>query len=539
MSTPVPAPSQDLAKINSSTLIIGGTGSGKSTLLATAAEYVWETFGHVSVLCSSDPGGFPDKLKALINLGIIWAWRMQTRGLEYSFETAQLAARGYLPAQIDPKTGITPKGVKLVPPVVHYYVEHCGSCGQVAKRVTVQKLLGKGTCPHCQKSLEGSNRVVVEQQQTPGFERVGARFFDGLTSISDWYMQDMSHRKELGGEEGSLGGKITSGDLVWRSNNRAQVGFAQNRVHELVLSSLEIPNLDIMPIWTAIANETSDAGGLTIIGPKFAGDAKTEIGPSWFGNCFEARLETNERGQKVRTLYLSEFIDANNRRHLLKHRGDPRFMPEKLEDPPYSDLQKPTEICVDFHLGRVFRLLDESMIKTQAEMEARYPDAPGLASVPTAFGGGLESDAPATSPATATRPVVRAGAAPAAAGGTPAPKSKAIVKRTTKTAVAPQEAEAPPTQEVPQEAPTPEIAPAVVQPPVPATPTPVAGVGAGAAPVPGAWAPPAGVHQAPPAITPPQTPLVPAPAALAPPRAPAAAPRRPAVVRPASRPTKT
>jgi energy-coupling factor transporter ATP-binding protein EcfA2 len=246
-----------IIEVNSSTLIIGPTGSGKSALLATAYEYVWEEHKMISLHYNSDPGGFPDKLRALIAVGIVRVWRMQSRGMQYSFETAALASRGYWPARVDPKSGMSPLGVRMIPPVVTTYIEICGNCGQEAGRSIAVKTLMHGLCPHCQQVRSSQTaKMTLQQTVSKGFENVGTRGYDGLTSLSDWYLQDMSHRAELGGEEGSIGGKITSGDLVWRQNNRAQIGFAQSRAHELIVNALEIPGMVVQPLWTAMSSET-------------------------------------------------------------------------------------------------------------------------------------------------------------------------------------------------------------------------------------------------------------------------------------------
>ncbi len=514
-----------IVEVNSSTLVIGPTGGGKSTLLATAYEYVYEEYDRVSLHYNSDPGGFPDKLRALIAHGIVRVFRMQSRGNDFSFETAQLSARGYWPAKIEPKSGMVPRGVRMIPPVVTTYVETCGHCGQEAGRTVASTLLYRGVCPHCEKPRSPQTaRVAQVQTVSRGFENIGTRGYDGLTSISDWYLQDMSHRVELGGEEGSVGGKISSGDLHWRQNNRAQVGFAQSRIHELIVASLEIPGMILMPLWTAISDDTTDEGGLPVVGPKLAGSAKTDIAPQWFGNVFEAVLDEDAQGRKVRRVYLSEYIDSRRRRHLLKHRGDPRYVPEVVSDTPYdAQGQPPAEIFTNFHLGHVFRLLDESLAKTMLDVSARYPDAPGLDAVPSEYGFDVSTDVPV--PSVQTAPTGR----PQARSSRPAARGK--VTPVTPAAVAPQAQTAPaasvqpaagaqapeagganepatlapaPTSPGPVEAPTPQVVQSATVPPATGEP---------ARPSPGAWAPPPG-------------------RSLAAPRAPAAAPR----ARPTARP---
>lgn len=381
--------------VNTSTLLIGVTGSGKTTLLATAAEYLYETYDEISGYYFADLGGYPDRMNALIRSGIVWVFRMRSRGMDLSFETAQLSSMGYWPAQIlDPMTGEVPHGVKMVPPVRRLYRQTC-TCGHT-RTIRVKSQLAVGNCPSCnQRIAVAATSVVEEQTLTPGLDKIRMRMYDGITSLSEWYLQDLSKRSELAGEMGAIGGVVTSGDLSFRGNNRAQVGFAQTRAHELISNSLSIPHQRIMPIWTALSNESSDSSGrLTIVGPKLAGDAKTEIAGAWFGNTLEAATVEGERqGSKVRRLYLNEFIDDQGRRHILKHRSDPRYVPEYLEDASYSPTEPPIEICTNFSLGVFFRHLQIADTKALEAAAARFPKAPGIAGVPTSF----EFDAPDTS----------------------------------------------------------------------------------------------------------------------------------------------
>lgn len=509
--------------LNTSTLIIGPTGAGKTTLLATAAEYEWETHGRVSALYQTDLGGYPDRIGSLIRHGIIWVFRMRTRGMAHSFETCQLAAKGYWPARfLNTLTGEVPEGVPMVGPTTTEYRQTCG-CG-TTRSVKYKPLLGNGKCAGCGKSWSVRESVTdTVLSPTPGIDKIGLRMYDGLSSISEWYLQDLSHRRELGGEIGAIGGVVDSGSLSFRGNNRAQVGFAQTRVHELVSQSLAIPNQDVMPIWTAISDENSDSTGrMTIVGPKLAGSAKTEIAPAWFGNTVEAAVvEGPTTDSKIRRLYLSEWVDADGRRHLCKHRGDPRFIPEFLEDPPYSPTEPPEQLCTEFSLGTFFKLLDSAADKAAAETLLRFPDAPGLDAVPTSFGGDTLEEAQAAqleqTPSTASPKAARAagglkpGAGVKPRGKVPLPHVAARMAKEAEAAAAAQEAAPADDAVAAQEAleaaenaaetapqtiveavlatePTP--APVAVPPPPPPSPAPAV------RPAPGGWAKPAGTRPA-------------------------------------------
>ncbi len=431
-SAQVPAPSAPPRYVNTSTLLIGVTGSGKSTLLATAAEYMWETHRAITAYYMSDLGGYPDRMSALIRSGIVWLFNMRTRGTELSFETAQLSSKGYWPSRVlNPLTGEVPEGVRMAGPLRTSWMQRCDHCGH-ERQVQYKSLLGAGQCPGCSRRIvlaaTTTRQVTVP---TPGLDRIKLRMYDGITSMSEWYLQDLSHRKELGGEIGAIGGVIVSGDLSFRGNNRAQVGFAQTRAHELISNSLTIPNQLIAPIWTALANETTDSTGrLTIVGPKLAGDAKTEAAPAWFGNTIEAAMVEGERsGSKRRRLYLSEYFDSENRRHILKHRSDPRYMPEFLQDEEYSADAPPQEICTQFNLGVFFQHLATADQKALEAVQERYPDAPGLLDVPVSFEVEVPEESPAGAGAGAgtnadgTSPVAGA-AAPAGKPGLARPRGR-------------------------------------------------------------------------------------------------------------------
>lgn len=500
--------------VNTSTLLIGVTGSGKTTLLATAAEYLYETYGAISGYYFADLGGYPDRMNALIHHGIVRVFRMRTRGMDLSFETAQLSSMGYWPAQVlDPMTGEVPYGVPMIPPVRRLYHQTC-TCGHT-RTLRVKSQLAVGNCPNCnQRIAVAATKVVEEQSLTPGLDKIRMRMYDGLTSFSEWYLQDLSKRSELAGEMGAIGGVVNSGDLSFRGNNRAQVGFAQTRAHELVSNSLSIPHQIIMPLWTALTDETSDQGGrLTIVGPKLAGSAKTEIAGAWFGNTLEAAtVEGEKTGSKVRRLYLNEYIDAEGRRHILKHRSDPRYVPEYLEDAPYSAGEPPQEICTNFSLGVFFRHLQIADAKALEAVAARFPNAPGLESMPLTLDLGIADAAPAApSPQTAPAPGLKRPAAgglkrPAAAPKSPAPATGASTTTSAAPVTAPAPASSPgeaepvqdteaaavPAEELKEEqtAPTPQEQPQTILEAVLATEPPVAQP-APAAPVAPATPPPA------------------------------------------------
>jgi hypothetical protein len=440
---------------------------------------------------------------------------MRTRDDEensLSFETLQLCSKGYMPVRfLNPLEGEVEQGVPMIGPTTTIHEQFCGSCAGSVQRTRFKSKLRNTTCPHCKKPVTISTGTVVSTvQQTKGFENIGGLGYDGLTSFSDWYLQDMSHRKNLEGEKAALGGEIESGNITFRGNNRSQVGMAQTRVHELVANSLSIPNLELMPFWTAISHESSDdTGRLTIVGPKLAGDAKTYIACSWFGNVVEADVRQNEHHEYIRRLWVSQFYDENNRRHLCGHRGDPRFMDVYYEDAPYSDEKPPTEICTGFSLSYFLKQVELSIQKGMDVDKIGDGKMPGTDSIPTIYGDADDELAPAPVAAVAAGPkavsrkpgVVKPkppGAKPApVATSAPEPEPEPEVDPTpdnsTVAEEAAEETEAPATEEVVPEVQESEAPAEDQSSPAEPAPTPVqTATAAPAPPAPGAWARPAG-----------------------------------------------
>ena len=372
-------------QVNSATLVMGVTGSGKSALLHTLAKYVWRRWKKVTLYYNTDGGGYPAKIQEVQALGLMRVFRMLTRDpgdLGLAFETCYRACQGWWPKIIDPRTGEVPPGVEMVPPISIRYRMLCPS-GHLVKDVPAQSLLTPGPCPTCRLMVTAqSMKVQRVVQPNRGFEDVGAVCYDGLSSMLAWGMRDLGHRAgwlELKGEEAAFGGKVISGDLKFGGTTRSHVGFAQTRGEELVHLTLGIPNLVVPPIFTALTHEDVDERSLSIIGPKIAGRAKTDEAPQWFGNVMEtakmAALDGSNAEQRI--LYLSEFTDAHNVRHLLKHRGAPGTMPAYLADPPGGD-DNPAVAFTQVNLGLFFEMLAAALEKGIVAARAEIPDAPGL-----------------------------------------------------------------------------------------------------------------------------------------------------------------
>jgi hypothetical protein len=374
-------------------MVLGVPGAGKTSLLASFARYLWESYHRVLLLYSWDGGAIPTELQKLMKQGLVRFWRARTRSAEMlGIETLYLATRGYWPRSINAETGETSPAVDLVPPVTTLYRVSCKATGEALAHLPARHLVGPTYCTPC-KTLHAVNElaVVEDVHRTKGFELVGGVAYDGLTSMTNVVMEHMDHARgagQIGGEKPAFGGIVVSGSIKLGGNNRADVGFGQSRGQQFVNNSLSIPYLVEGPVFTALAMEATDEGGLGVVGAKLPGRAATDEASSWFGNVAEMGKTTDDAGREHFALFLRPFIDAQNRRHLLKTSASPQGLPDVLIDPldaPWSQA----------NLGLVFTLLDADLRRAMAE---EIVGAPGLAGTPSEYGEGF-SVAAATAPA--------------------------------------------------------------------------------------------------------------------------------------------
>ncbi len=359
---------------NSVTLLVGDTGTGKTSLLATYADWVWQKHKKITLLYTSDGGGFGTSIEALIKKGIIWVWKMRTRG--HAFETCARASQGYWPAQIDPESGETSPGCTLLPATQTEYTLFCSEGHKVMTKTNRNAFAIGVLCKECKKKVTLKTGTIKEKsQRTAGFENVGGVCLDGLTSMSNWIMQDMAKRAgnlELKGEESALGGRIADGEMFFGGNNRSHYGFAQVRAEEWLNNTTTIPGLVAPPIYTAREEKGTDSTSrLAVYGPKIAGSAKTAEVPSWVGNCLGTCIMTDDKGNPEWRLYLTQYRETDGIPHLCKTRAMPGMMPDFLSD-VYG------EYFTVFNLGHFFDLLDSALEQTIKNSDQKYTDAPGL-----------------------------------------------------------------------------------------------------------------------------------------------------------------
>jgi energy-coupling factor transporter ATP-binding protein EcfA2 len=417
-------------------LIVGDTGSGKTSLLGTLALYVWQKYQKITRLATFDPGGYGDDVQVLVDAGIVQVFRGYTRDPEgqlgLALETCSLVTRGYWPRSfIDVSKGVVAPGVDMVAPQTQIFLMYCPK-GHPAVKAKTQQGLRPIACPTCktQTSVENAEKVEHSVEITPGFEKIGAMEFDGLTSMSEWGMTDMGVRaakNELGGEKSALN-TLLSGGIKYGAGNRAAVGFMQNRAHEWVMNALAIPNLSVPPAFTALElRATDDRSDLPIYGPKIAGNAKTAEVPQWFGNTLGTVIWPGDKGPEWR-LYLREYrTPGDNAPHLCKVRTTPNVMPEFLVD------SKDEEPFTSFSLGKFYELAEGSFAKAQERLQAKLAGAaaPGLGSgevggkTPPLAPRGKQTSLPAGSAEGGTGAPPTAAPASSPAPATPSPASPA------------------------------------------------------------------------------------------------------------------
>lgn len=388
-------PARTVGRIFTATLVIGVPGSGKTTLYRSFAEYLWETYRKVLLLYSWDGGAIPTDVQTRMKQGLIRFWRARTRSAPgLALETLYLASKGYFPRYINAETGETSPAVQLVPPVTVSYEVSCPK-GHRLSTVPAPSLITPMFCTPCGQFIGMPDlRVLETAVRTKGFEQVGGVGFDGLTSMTDVVLDHMDLQRgegNIGGEKAAFGGVVKSGSVNFGGNNRADVGFGQSRGHQFVNNSLSIPYLVEGPVFTALTMEATDEGGLSIVGPKLPGRAATDEASAWFGNVMETGKSPDESGRPCFTLWLRPFVDAQNRRHLLKTSASPTGVPDSLRDPP-AESHQPYSVV---NLGSVFKMLDEDLRRS---LQEELPGSPGIPSAQMEYGEALTITAGVAAP---------------------------------------------------------------------------------------------------------------------------------------------
>lgn len=384
---------------NAVTGVYGISGSGKTSLLVTAIEFCWEEFEMISLVYATDLGGFGNKMLSLIRHGIARVW--DPRNHLNPFETMELASLGAWPEHIDdPETGRAAPNVRLILPRRIKTTLSCPQGHPVASfELAVPRdaaLFESGTfpCPTCGVITGKSNGTTSAQiVRHKMFARVGHRGYDSLTEMNDWGLMRLSQMSALGllptGKEGgSLLGSadaLREGSITYGGGSPSQVGFMQNRSYQWIANIRSIPD-QVMPATCTFAVEQGkaddDSGGVPILGPQIAGNARTAKVPRWVGNCLHASREPDDMGHMRYRLWMTSHLDSRDPRkipYLAKHRGSPLDMPDYLEDPWDDDKAKRDALAWSVcSLGVFYRKLIAQLVKMEAQQRERYKNAPGI-----------------------------------------------------------------------------------------------------------------------------------------------------------------
>jgi hypothetical protein len=233
-------------------LLYGDSGDGKTALVGEMAEHVRKTEGKKTRLASSDRGGL-ETIRPYIDLGIIEVVEL---GDSDPWVFLNKVSRGYI--RRDGKWVLDPKANA----------------------------------------------------------EIGLWAFEGMTSIADALMQDLSKSAAAGKNVGG-GGNVNftvqaEGETIKvGGNNQAHYGVVQTRIVEEVWQSQK---LDGWCLWTAAAKRDEDPNAAgKVLGPAIAGKALTGEVPRWFVYTFRVAAVPGMMGQPERhILYLGDHQDMNS-----------------------------------------------------------------------------------------------------------------------------------------------------------------------------------------------------------------------------------
>lgn len=260
-------------------LAYGESGTYKTSQAGFFAEYVWRKYRKRTRLISGDGGGWAP-VEPYIQAGIIIPYSLNS--LEEPLTTIRKMSRGMWPVPT--------------------------STGRAALADT---------------KWESAD--------------IGAYIIEGLTSISDLYMESL-RKKNTGGEDVTV--NLTLDGEKFAGNNRSHYNFVQREVHAIVRAFGSLPVAHVL--FTAHEGRGEDESTREAIrGPALAGKAATDKVPSWVGDClhFEAYPETisveaaDDTGKKFKSTQLQTVVRAYFMRH-----PDPKFptltYPAKPRVPP-------------------------------------------------------------------------------------------------------------------------------------------------------------------------------------------------------------
>ena len=368
---------------NAITIIYGISGVGKSRQADEAAEYVYETYGKRTRMYVSDLGGWGTKRLSLIKLGIVQVWYFVNH-LEL-WATAELASIGYWPESfLNKETGMAAPDVALVGPRRTRWVVMCPA-GHVVTTLDTEAAATQVEfpCPTCAVMTTPANCLSINKEvyRPKGFKDIGLYVYDSLTQLNEAGLEraaeqgaGMSEGDALRSPAGIVEGRFTFG-----LNQKNHYGFLQQRSRGWIRNIRTIPDQIERAIVTCgveMGKGDDESGGISIYGPKIAGNARTSSVPGWAGNCLHLAKETPLNGDAARhRIWLVNHTDPRDPRaipYLAKHRGEPADMPQFLEDAPGA------EFFSTCSMKEFYRLEKQQLAGLLERDRAKFPSAPGI-----------------------------------------------------------------------------------------------------------------------------------------------------------------
>jgi hypothetical protein len=236
-----------------SILLYSDSHEGKTTQLYHLAKYLWETHQQKTRIITADLGGYE------------------------VFNDSQLVAKGIVDIADLTSSGITYAHLMKLLSLGYWFV----------------------------------NGKIQETEKYRNFDNVGAYFFEGVTSLSERYLDYIRNEAQSPGFKASWSFK--DGDSEIKGLQEGHYGIVQQELYKWIRNTKSLPVKYV--VWTSHQQETKVKGKGTMILPKAAGDAINFRIPSWFSYVFHMDHQevTDDNGlmKNKRYAWFQEHQDLN------------------------------------------------------------------------------------------------------------------------------------------------------------------------------------------------------------------------------------
>lgn len=328
-------------------LIYAAGGIGKSTLLATAAAYVWKTFGKKTRVINADGGGTSSAFQGLMEEGIVDLWHVDQWDSRSIFLILDLATKGWWP--VDPTVPNSP----LQAPSREW--KECPLCNNDSG---AKPLTAVAKCISCGKDIPSGVNMKFHRDPINGLEEVGLVAFEGFTSFGDLFMRRLKNVDSGGGRV------ITDGEFKVNAPGMQHYGDAQAQLQQLIANVRTIP-VDLV-MWTALEMK-SDEDGKPLYGPKGPGKALTATCIPWFTDVLHLDAFPKMNGNL--SVKNPDGTEALERRLFLA----PHFPPDNKVFKFAAKSSAPTfgggmPLSIEPDMRKFFPLLEEAFKKAKEEL---------------------------------------------------------------------------------------------------------------------------------------------------------------------------